>query len=58
MPREAGRTSGDEWSSTEFFQTLLKVLKTFSTARKPDTEFRNDAPRRFVPGRSYAKVCG
>jgi len=30
MLREAQRTSGDEWSSREFFQTLLKVLKSFS----------------------------
>jgi len=48
----------EEWSSRESFQTLLKVLKTFSTAREPDIQFRNDATRRFVPGRGYAKVCG
>jgi len=29
------------WSSREFFQTLLKVLKTFSTAREPDIKCGN-----------------
>jgi hypothetical protein len=39
--RCAGGSLNQRWSSREFFQTLLKVLKTFSTAREPDVESGN-----------------